>query len=236
VANRRRLDPPEALPAHADRSQKTPTLYVVAVHLLFVSTGNVCRSPVAERLTFSSAQRYLGAEADRLHITSAGLEAEDGRPMDSHSAKALSRLGGNAGGFRSRRFTAELAETADLVITMTRQQRKAVLVATPRGLRRTFTLLEAADLLRRADADGLENLPLGDRARQLALRLDAARSRRVASEFDDIPDPIGRPSRFHQAMASTINRSIAPLAAVLLAESPAEATGASHPGSAVTEA
>lgn len=185
------------------------------MHLLFVCTGNLCRSPIAEGLALSAARNSLDHLCDGVRIASAGLEAPEGRAMDSLSAAALRSLGGDAGDFRSRRFTAGMAEDADLVITMTRRQRRAVLAATPRGLRRTFTLLEAAELLGRADASGLTDLPLTDRARQLAARLDAARARRRASDADDLMDPIGRPARVHRAVASTIADSLAPLAAVL---------------------
>src|SRR5689334_3964590 len=135
------------------------------MRLLFVCTGNLCRSPVAERLTAARARR--AGLADDVVVGSAGLGAPTGQPVHPHSAAALERLGGDPAGFASRPFAAELATGADLVLTMTRAQRRAVLEQTPRGLRRTFTLREAADLLPRADPTGLASLPPADRAREL---------------------------------------------------------------------
>ncbi len=147
------------------------------MHILFVCTGNVCRSAVAERLAMAWAREKLehSPEADAVRIDSAGLGAITGQPIDPHSAAALVALVGDPAGFRSREFTPELAADADLVLTMTRDQRRTVLEASPRGLRRTFTLTEAADLLQRADLTGLSLLPLTARARELGRRLDVAR-------------------------------------------------------------
>jgi protein-tyrosine phosphatase len=185
------------------------------MRLLFVCTGNVCRSQVAARLATAYAARGLGAQAADVVISSAGLEAPEGRPMDPRSAAALRRLGGDQTGARAMGFRPELAESADLVLTMTRHQRRAVLERTPRGLRRTFTLLEAADLAGRADLRGLEFRPLGERARDLAMRLDAARSLRTTTEADDILDPIGHRQAVHDQVATTIANALRPLAEVL---------------------
>ncbi len=187
------------------------------MRILFVCTGNVCRSPVAERLATAWAREKLShsPEADVVYIGSAGLGATADRPVDPHSAAALVDLGGDPAGFRSRQFTAELAEDADLVLTMTRDQRRTVLESTPRGLRRTFTLTEAADLLQRADLTGLSLLPLTARARELGRRLDAARSRRPTAQSDDIADPIGQHAGVHQEVAGLVAAALRPLADVL---------------------
>jgi protein-tyrosine phosphatase len=187
------------------------------VRILFVCTGNVCRSPVAERLAVTWARKSLARspEADAVQIDSAGLSAVAGRPMDPDTAAALVELGGDAAGFRSREFTAELAADADLVLTMTRDQRRTVLEANPRGLRRTFTLTEAAALMQRADVTGLSLLPLTARARELGRRLDAARAGRPTADSDDIPDPIGQQPAVHQEVAGLVAAALRPLADVL---------------------
>ena len=184
---------------------------------MFVCTGNLCRSPVAERLATSWAQDALAhsPEGADVHVASAGLAAAVGRPMDPGTAAALVELGADPAGFRSRPFTAGLAEAADLVLTMTREQRRAVLEAAPRGLRRTFTLAEAADLLQRADLSGLAFLPLTQRARALGQRLDAARSDRLSGDGDDIADPIGQDAAVHREVADRVATALRPLADVL---------------------
>lgn len=164
------------------------------------------------------AHDSLGTVADAVQITSAGLEAADGEEMHPHSAAALVRLGGDPAGFRSRSFAASMATEADLVLTMTRLHRTAVLKQTPRGLRRTFTLLEAAGLLDGADLSGLDHVPLADRAQELALRLDAARAFRSSTSADDIEDPIGERAAAHRRTTDTIHAALQPLAAVLFAQ------------------
>ena len=131
------------------------------------------------------------------------------------AAEALTALGGDPAGFASRLLERWMAEEADLVLTMSRRQRREVLEKDPRGLRRTFTLLEAADLLGSADLRGLALMPLPRRARELGLRLDAARSRRVTTGSDDVPDPIGRSPAVHADVAATIASALRPLADVL---------------------
>ena len=147
------------------------------MRLLFVCTGNLCRSAVAEGLTRAWLARTTIGGPGRVEVLSAGTRAPVGEPMDRSSAAALTRLGGDPTGLRATALTPELAASADLVLTMTRDHRRAVLGMAPRGLRRTFTLLEAADLVGEADVRDLAALPLDERARELGLRLDAARAR-----------------------------------------------------------
>jgi low molecular weight protein-tyrosine phosphatase len=105
------------------------------VRILFVCTGKLCRSPLAERLAVTWAQELLAdsPEAADVEILSAGLQAIAGRPLDPSAAEALTRHGADASAFRSREYTPDLADAADLVFTMTRYQRRAVLETTPRG-------------------------------------------------------------------------------------------------------
>jgi protein-tyrosine phosphatase len=189
------------------------------VRLLFVCTGNECRSPMAEGLVRAWAREALGDEPETagVDISSAGLAATPGRPMAADSASAVSRYGVHADDFRSRLFVPRMAEEADLVLTMTREQRRRVLSATPRGLRRTFTLREAADLLHRVDLSGRPGTAWDDRAAHLAVCLDAARAIDRAAVDDDIVDPIGQPASVHRAVAEAIATALRPLIDVLLA-------------------
>ncbi len=187
------------------------------MRLLFVCTGNICRSPLAERLAAVWAEQSLGAGAATVHINSAGTDAMDGHAMDTRSAAALVDLGGDPTGFVARTLVPEMAAHADLVLTMTRRQRRLVLADAPRALRHTFTLPEATDLLRRADLTGVTDLPLRKRARELAVRLNAGRAWRATVETDDVLDPIGQPGAVHKQVGERIARKLRPLADVLFA-------------------
>jgi protein-tyrosine phosphatase len=185
------------------------------VHVLFVSATDVRRSPVAERLAVMWAREHLGPGAGGLSIEKAGVEAIDGQEMDPHSAEALARLGGDPAGVRARGLTADLAARADLVLTMSRSQRARVLELAPRGLRHTFTLLEAAGLLEDADLSGLDRLSPPQRVGELAVRLHHARAHHRDTQQDDIEDPAGRRSTVHHRVARTIAGAVFPLVRVL---------------------
>ena len=187
------------------------------MQVLFVCTGNLCRSPVAERLAAAWAREALGdsPELAQVELLSAGVAAEVGQPITASSARVLRQLGGDPEGFGSRPLTAELADSADLVLTMTREHRRDVLKLAPRGLRRTFTLTEAADLVTRADLRGLRTMPLTPRARELGRRLDAVRAYRSPAASDDITDPIRQRPAVHEEAARTIAAALRPLADIL---------------------
>src|SRR5437899_5225853 len=111
--------------------------------LLFVCTGNTCRSPIAERLALA---RLATAGATGLQVGSAGTRALPGRPMEVRAAKAIRRAGGLPDGFRTRRLDADLVRRAGLILTATREHRAAVAELEPAAVRRAFTMLEFAAL------------------------------------------------------------------------------------------
>lgn len=166
--------------------------------ILVVCEGNLCRSPLAERLI---AARLPGVE-----VSSAGTLAGDGgAEMDPLAAAELARLGGSADGFVTRRVTGDLLVGADLVLTATRRIRSKVIAQSPRAMRRTFTLLEFAALAERAPA-----LPAGE----LVAWAFGNRSLVSAAELD-VPDPIGGDAEVHRAVADSIDGAVTRIAAAL---------------------
>ena len=173
--------------------------------VLFVCTGNICRSAVAERLARNYVDAVLGADAASMHFESAGTRAVVGSGVHPHSATVLTGLGGWSGGFVSRQLTDGIVVNADLTLGLTRAHRREALKRSPRGLSRTFTLLEAADLasLVPLDAD-LPGATFADRCRSLVRHMAAARARRASDAHDDIPDPVGESLGFHEEVGDAI--------------------------------
>ncbi|MDK3257141.1 hypothetical protein [Blastococcus capsensis] len=183
------------------------------MRILFVCTGNICRSPMGERLTRTFLDEALGASAAAVGTASAGTHAVVGSGMEPSSALALSGLGGDPAGFQAQQLTGELIDAADLTLTMTRRHRRAALKLAPRAMFRTYTLREAADLLTGADLRGLPPIgSLDERARTLVAALGAQRAtRRSAEHDDDVADPIGQSSAVHQQVGEQILGALVPL-------------------------
>lgn len=159
------------------------------LHVLFVCTGNICRSPTAERLAVAMGTAYGIAG---LGVSSVGTRAVVGHPMHELAAGVLESLGGCASDFAARQLTPKIAATADLILTMTRAHRDRVLELAPQKLNGTFTLSEAACAASRYNARSVADLA--------ALRPHAARHAEVA----DIQDPIGQNIEVFAAVASEI--------------------------------
>jgi len=92
------------------------------LRVLFVCTGNICRSPMAEGLArHHAAQRGLA-----LSCASVGLIARDGMPASEHGVSVLLARGIDIGGHRARRLDAARVAWADVVVAMEEEHRLAV--------------------------------------------------------------------------------------------------------------
>ena len=84
--------------------------------VVFVCWGNICRSPMAERVARGWAERE-GLQG--VTFTSSGVSAEEiGEPIDSRAQRVLSRAGYTSSGHRAHQSTADEIRAADLVIAM----------------------------------------------------------------------------------------------------------------------
>ena len=100
------------------------------MRLLFVCTGNTCRSPMAALLARRAAEELgLGG----LEFGSAGIAAQEGQPASAGARRAMETRGLSLEAHRARRLTPELAAEADLILTMTNPHAEAVRQAAPQA-------------------------------------------------------------------------------------------------------
>lgn len=83
--------------------------------LLFVCTGNTCRSPMAEVI---ARHRLSELGWGRVEVESAGVGASDGSPASAGAVRAAGARGLDLSGHSSRRLTLERSASADLILTM----------------------------------------------------------------------------------------------------------------------
>ncbi|WP_375423627.1 hypothetical protein [uncultured Friedmanniella sp.] len=172
-----------------------------------VCTGNIARSPAAERL-------LAPALGDHFRVGSAGTAALVGRGIDPPMAALVVGAGGDTGDFAARQVTPALLRAADLVLTLTREHRASTVDLAPATVRRTFTLREYARLVGEL---GPELLPAGspvERA-EATVSLAAARRRRSQADDDDVADPYRRSPEAYAAAFGAIEQAVAGITAVL---------------------
>lgn len=174
------------------------------IDLLVLCTGNICRSPIGERLL----QQALDARGVRARVHSAGFVL-DGRPISDESLELLAARGIDASDHVSRIVDAEMIGRADVVLGMAREHVREAVLLDRSALDRCFTLRE---LVRRAEI-------MGPRQPGLAfvdwLRL-AGGDRTPASLLgnspeDDIEDPMGRRFGVHKRVAGEIESGVSRL-------------------------
>ncbi len=90
--------------------------------ILFICTGNTCRSPMAEGLLNSKAQK-LGLP---LHASSAGLAAFTGDEVSRNAVKVMAQLGIDISSHRASRLSIYAFERSDLIVCMSESQKNAL--------------------------------------------------------------------------------------------------------------
>ena len=112
------------------------------MNILFVCTGNTCRSPMAEAYCRHLCQDRGAAGID---TQSAGIAAADGAPVSPLVRAALAEEGVDLGYTVSQPVSSTLIDWADLVITMTRSHTNRIHVRYPQARGKTHALLSYVD-------------------------------------------------------------------------------------------
>ena len=107
-------------------------------HIIFICTGNTCRSPMAEGLF-----RAHGGEAKTgLAVASAGLFTQDGLPASDNAVAAAAELDADISAHRTRMLTHEIAQSARYLVCMTGAHYDRVCELFPDCADKVFTLTQ----------------------------------------------------------------------------------------------
>ena len=104
--------------------------------VLFVCTGNTCRSPMAETLFRELIAERLGCRPDEIErhgvvVASAGIAAWGGGKASTGALEAMRERGADLSGHESQPLTENLARQADVIWTMTASHRANILAQFP---------------------------------------------------------------------------------------------------------
>ena len=190
------------------RRRLGPEAGTVRAVILFVCTGNICRSPMAEGLL----REILEAAGSELEVASAGTYGADAEPASGHAIRVLADRGIDIGAHRSRRLTCDLVDEADLVVAMTRSHEVAVATLDQTARSRTFLAGEVVRLGGQAGARGV-----GDLVPAWAEALHAARGGHMTTGrlADEVADPYGGSEDGYRRTADRLDGICSALARLL---------------------
>jgi protein-tyrosine phosphatase len=180
--------------------------------VLFVCTGNICRSPTAEAMARRELARYPGVP---IQVSSAGSHALEGNPAASRSMLAAAARGASLERHFARELTRRRVRAAGLILCMAAEHRPYVLSYDRGAADRTFLLATFARVA--GEWDWLASSP----ADLVALAAEHGR----AQDGDDIDDPIGQSSEAYAACAERLDGLVTPVVAALVKALPVGSPG-----------
>jgi protein arginine phosphatase len=180
--------------------------------ILFVCTGNTCRSPMAEGIM----RRLLEDQGlQQVEVRSAGVAAYNGTPMSDHAATILQEKGFTEK-LQSTALDEELLQWADLVLTMTNNHKRHTIQLYPETVDKVATLKEYVQ-----DDPGTANAIADMESFLSDLQMKQALSQPVTEEDKvrlmtleqalpnhDIADPFGGPLSLYRKCALEIEESL----------------------------
>lgn len=176
--------------------------------VLFVCTGNICRSPMGE-LMFPLFFHDTSIVTD-----SAGTQGLIDSPIDPSSAQLMARDGIDSSKFRSKRLTPQIAMSNDLILCFTEHQRKKIVALAPRVRTRTYLLNDFANLCKYFDQNKLlKGNTIEERMSEVMYNTSMVRH--MVAPAEDIADPYRKDFQAFQVAHDQIGYAIADIAGAL---------------------
>lgn len=116
----------------------------MARKILFVCSGNTCRSPMAEALFSKLAEEDQAINALDFEVLSAGLYTRDGLPASPEAIAAMKWKGIDLSKHKTQQVYPDLLRDADIILVMTESHRQVLLERFPDQLEKVFTIGEFA--------------------------------------------------------------------------------------------
>lgn len=146
--------------------------------ILFVCTGNSCRSVMAKGLLKNALKEK---NREDIMVMSAGVGTQTGLQATPNTIEAMKEIGIDASGHLTQTLTKEMIDRSDIILVMQNSHKEHILKMSPAAKNKVFLLKEfATDKANKNNNE--ENL--------------------------EVPDPIGKPIEFYREVLAEIRNSI----------------------------